>query len=239
LEEHAARVEVVQHAAHEVALSHLRYAAYRTDMDIVELRRYTLKPGRREDLIELFEREFVPAQQACGITLLGVYRNLDDPQSFVWLRSFQTMEQRRTALEAFYERSDAWARNRDAANDTMIDSDNVLLLRPARADTGLRINRESTPFTAISVTMLAEPASEAFIAEFEDSVLPQLRQNARNIAYFVTEPAPNTYPRLPVREGEWAFVACGDCATRDAMEEWHSAWRATESLRLASSGGRR
>ncbi|MER6397897.1 hypothetical protein ABT263_17845 [Kitasatospora sp. NPDC001603] len=38
-------------------------------MSIVELRQYTLRPGARETLIELFEREFVTGQQAAGITM--------------------------------------------------------------------------------------------------------------------------------------------------------------------------
>ncbi|RZL06943.1 MAG: NIPSNAP family protein, partial [Rubrivivax sp.] len=34
---------------------------------IVELRRYTLHPGQRDTLIELFEREFVESQEALGM----------------------------------------------------------------------------------------------------------------------------------------------------------------------------
>ncbi|HKU67002.1 MAG TPA: NIPSNAP family protein [Candidatus Baltobacteraceae bacterium] len=201
-------------------------------MNIVELRRYALKPGRREDLIELFEREFVESQEACGITLLGRYRDLDDPQAFVWFRAFESMERRKEALQAFYKRSDAWARNRDAANDTMIDSDNVLLLRPARAHSGFHANGSRGAFAPVSIAMLPQPPDEAYVDEFERTVLPQLRAHAQNVAYFVTEPSPNTYPRLPVREGEWAFVAAGECTTRDAMDAWHRIWRTPESLRL-------
>ncbi|MFC8068757.1 hypothetical protein [Streptomyces sp. NPDC057293] len=52
-------------------------------MSIVELRQYTLRPGARETLIELFEREFVTGQQAVGITVGGRFRDLDDPARFV------------------------------------------------------------------------------------------------------------------------------------------------------------
>jgi hypothetical protein len=30
---------------------------------VVELRQYRMKPGRRDDLIDLFEREFVESQE--------------------------------------------------------------------------------------------------------------------------------------------------------------------------------
>jgi hypothetical protein len=50
---------------------------------VVELRQYTLKPGRRDDLIELFDREFIESQEAEGAHLLGQFRDLDreDPST--------------------------------------------------------------------------------------------------------------------------------------------------------------
>lgn len=97
-------------------------------MSIVELRQYTLRPGARETQIELFEREFVTGQQAVGITVGGRFRDLDDPNRFVWLRAFPNMAHRRRALEAFYT-GPVWREHRYAANATMVDSDDVLLLR--------------------------------------------------------------------------------------------------------------
>jgi quinol monooxygenase YgiN len=99
---------------------------------VVELRQYKLHPGRRDELIELFEREFVHTQEAVGITVLGRYRDLDDPDRFVWLRSFPDMPARKAALEAFYG-GPVWREFRDRANATMIDSDDVLLLTPMTA----------------------------------------------------------------------------------------------------------
>jgi hypothetical protein len=34
---------------------------------IVELRQYTLRPGQRDVLIDLFDREFVESQEAAGL----------------------------------------------------------------------------------------------------------------------------------------------------------------------------
>ena len=70
---------------------------------VVELRRYDLRPGARETLIELFEREFVETQEAVGIHVLGTFRDADDPNCFVWLRGFLDMPSRLDALRAFYE----------------------------------------------------------------------------------------------------------------------------------------
>jgi quinol monooxygenase YgiN len=168
------------------------------DPQIVELRQYTLRPQQREVLIALFEQAFVETQESAGITLIGLFRDLDDPDRFVWLRGFRDMEQRREALTAFYGGL-AWAAHREAANATMIDSDNVLLLRP-----GANVGAEALgALVAITVQALG-PDSEA---RFERQTRPDLeRAGAQVLAWWVTEPAANTFPRLPVREGERVLV---------------------------------
>ena len=62
---------------------------------VVELRRYALRPGQRETLVELFDRELVETQEAVGMEILGQFRDLDDPDSFVWLRAFATCPRER------------------------------------------------------------------------------------------------------------------------------------------------
>ncbi|MFK4154075.1 NIPSNAP family protein [Streptomyces fungicidicus] len=153
---------------------------------IVELRQYTLRPGARETLIELFEREFVTGQQAAGIAVGGRFRDLDDPDRFVWLRRFPDMAHRRRALEAFYTGA-VWRRHRDAANATMVDSDDVLLLR------GPGFVPE--PGTGeVVATVCRPPDAAAFDAYAAVHLGP------RN-ALHRTEHADNDYPRLPVRTG--------------------------------------
>jgi hypothetical protein len=197
---------------------------------VVELRRYALHPGRRDALIRLFESAFIESQERCGMVPIGHYRDLDDPDSFVWFRGFADMETRLGALEAFYT-SRAWVDHREAANATMIDSDNVLLLRSARPGSGFETQGFSRPagadlatgmgrIVAAAVLMLGESATEGLIAAFEEHVLPELRHHSARIAYLVTEERPNDYPRLPVREGEYAFVVVGICATDQALEGW-------------------
>lgn len=168
------------------------------DPQIVELRQYTLRPEQREVLIELFEREFIETQEAAGITLIGLFRDLDDPDRFVWLRGFQDMDQRREALTAFYG-GPAWAAHREAANATMIDSDNVLLLRP-----GANVKAEASgALIAITVQALDAESED----RFERQTRPDLeRAGAQVLAWWVTEPSANTFPRLPVREGDKVLV---------------------------------
>ncbi|KUM26853.1 NIPSNAP family containing protein [Mesorhizobium loti] len=190
---------------------------------IVELRQYTLKPGQRETLIALFDGEFVETQEATGMTVIGQFRDLDRPDLLVWLRGFEDMEARRDALTAFYG-GPVWAKHRDAANATMIDSDDVLLLKPAWPSAGFdlsRLHRPSAgeaekPFPDSGLGGIVEieihhlrPGTEAGFAErFRKEAAPPLAANgARLLGAFVSEHAENTFPRLPVRASENVFIA--------------------------------
>src|SRR6266545_2866010 len=71
-------------------------------MTVTDLRQYTLHPGRRDDLLRVFEDHFVEGQEATGMHIAGHFRDLDDPDRFVWLRGFADLDARRKALEDFY-----------------------------------------------------------------------------------------------------------------------------------------
>ena len=189
---------------------------------VMELRQYTLKPGRRETLIALFDREFIESQEAAGMTIIGQFRDLERPDMFVWLRGFENMEARKDALGAFYG-GPVWAEHRDAANATMIDSNDVLLLKPAWRNAGFDLSglRRPAPPKAENPSIknylpgLVEmwihhlrPGAEGEFAErFRAEAAPQLTANgARLLGAFVSEHAENTFPRLPVRAGENVFV---------------------------------
>jgi hypothetical protein len=183
-----------------------------TNHAVWELRQYTLRPDQRECLVELFEREFVESQEALGIGLPGQFRDLDDPNRFVWLRSFTDMQARAAALAAFYD-GPVWRAHREAANTTMVDSDDVLLLRPRQAFAldGLMRPRlgEPAPAGLLTATICPVPPDQAAVLarRFDDQVRPVLeRLGAPVLAQFLTEPARNTSPRLRVRAGESVFV---------------------------------
>jgi hypothetical protein len=188
-------------------------------LGVVELRQYTLHPGQRETLVELFEREFIEAQEAAGIRVLGQFRDLDAPDRFVWLRGFPDMGARPGVLSAFYG-GPVWARHRDVANATMIDSDDVLLLRPVPGGPSLPEDEqgpESSASLTVTVHRLREPPSDACLEQFAAC-------GAGAIALLQSEPAPNNFPALPVREGEHVLVRIARSA------DGAGAWRHLESL---------
>jgi hypothetical protein len=171
---------------------------------IVELRQYTLHEGQRDTLVELFEREFIESQEAVGMKVIGTFTDLDRPDRFVWLRGYRDMESRLAGLTAFYG-GPVWQAHRNAANATMIDSDNVLLLRAPSAAAEFHLMPPAGLIVA-TIYHLKLPPTEA-LSTFESKVKPQLEQaGAAPIAWFVPETAPNSFPRLPVREGERMLV---------------------------------
>ncbi|MBC8027832.1 MAG: NIPSNAP family protein [Steroidobacteraceae bacterium] len=195
--------------------------------DVIELRQYTLKPGRRDELIDLFEREFIETQEDCGIRVLGQFRDRGRPDHFVWLRGFESLASRATALPRFYT-GPAWQEFRNRANDTMIDSDDVMLLKSMVAGVGLPQlaarpgiggqPRESGLVLA-TIYLLAAPVDAGFRALFDEHIAPaSKRAGAPPLAAFETEYTPNNYPRLPVRTGVNACVRfatfAGDAALR-------------------------
>src|SRR6185295_8892312 len=100
---------------------------------VVEFRNYIMQPGQRDVLIDIFERHFIEPQEALGVHVLGTFRNIDSPDRYVWLRGFVDLETRYAALDGFYT-GHVWKAHREQANATMIDSDDVLLVRPISGD---------------------------------------------------------------------------------------------------------
>src|SRR5262245_9599021 len=170
---------------------------------VVEFRRYRLRSGQCETLIDLFDREFVETQEAVGMTVIGQFRDLDDPDSFVWLRGFRDMPSRAEALGAFYG-GPVWATHREAANRTMINSDNVLLLRPAFPGSGFALPdrrpeprpRDLPPGLVIgTICHLAPHTEEAFADFFARALAPLLvAASEKLLASYVNERGAFTMP---------------------------------------------
>ena len=217
---------------------------------ITELRQYTLHPGQRDTLIDLFEQEFIESQEDVGIVVIGQFRDVGDPNRFVWLRGFPDMFARKESLQAFYG-GPVWREHRDAANTTMVDSDNVLLLHPAHATAGFRLDTMRRPprdtaalptglVVTTTLSFAAQPGAD-FLETFERALTPILAQNGASIlSSFVTEESVNTFPALPVREGEHVFVWFArfdnqaayeaHCATLEQSPEWRERWASVVSL---------
>lgn len=180
-------------------------------LNVIELRQYTMRPGRRDELVELFEREFIETQNAVGLHVLGIFRDAERDDRFVWLRGFTDMLARQRGLQAFYG-GPVWQAHRTAANATMADSSDVLLLRPLTAlpaPGGLA----SRPWRGVVCALAGAP----------DKTLRSVLRSDVGAAWLETETATNTFPALPVREGTSVIVglSCCDVSAQRLPEALH------------------
>lgn len=172
---------------------------------VVELRRYTLHPGRRQALLDVFERHLIDGQEEAGIRVGGTYTDEDDPDVFVWWRGFAGHAERVDALRTFYD-GPVWAAHRDAANATMVDSDNVLLLRhtdpahPAPGAVPRAISGADRRPDRVRLGVYEHSGGagvDRWLATEACTVLSDLL--GVPVATWCTDPTPDGFPRLSVR----------------------------------------
>jgi hypothetical protein len=200
---------------------------------VVELRQYTLRQARRDTLIDLFEERFLEPQNALGAQVIGTFRDCDDPDRFVWIRGFSDMNERQRSLEAFYGGS-IWHANRDAANATIVDSDNVLLLRPAAAGYGFEnqsAGGKTNGIIGARIHYLDSTDAGAFTSFFDSAIVPRMRElNVQPIARFMTHAGPNNF-RLPIRERDRVFVWFARWGSVEAEEKFSRQWASLSGWR--------
>jgi hypothetical protein len=208
---------------------------------VVELRQYKIFAGKRDRMIAVFDGKLIEGQEEVGMRLLGQFRDLDDPNRLTWMREFSSMEARERALTAFYT-GPVWKAHRGEANPLIDVSDNVLLLRPAVADLALttppasaRTKIGSQPASAglliATIYYLWKDPAEGFTTFFQSRLAPELAGAGLPVlGAYVSEPTPNNFPRLPIREHEKVFV----WFTRASDESAYEKARANLDVRLSS-----
>lgn len=196
---------------------------------IIDLRQYTLYPGTRDDFVNLFDGQFVETQEACGMTLIGQFRDLGDPNKFVWMRGFDSLTSRMQALNEFYLHSEAWARCGEQARSSMIDSTDALMLKPICPERAFRLHNpalrpalESPPapgLIVVTLYYLPDRPEPDFLDFLCNAVEPsQARAGARIVGLFTREYSANGFPRLPLRENEHVVVSF---AAYDSIDVYH------------------
>ena len=113
------------------------------------------------------------------------------------------MPSRAQALQDFYG-GPVWKAHRETANATMIDSDNVLLLRPASPAAGFSLDENIRPgrgasevpkrLILVTIYYFDAPVTDDFLEFFESTIKPiTAAAGATTLAYFVSERSENTF----------------------------------------------
>jgi len=93
---------------------------------IIEVRTYTIKPGLRDRFIAFFEKRAIPEQHAAGIRVLGPLLDTENPNVFLFLRSFPSLEERDRMKSLFYD-GPVWKNELEAIAMPMIESYSAVL----------------------------------------------------------------------------------------------------------------
>ncbi len=226
-------------------------------MQVIELRNYLLAPGRTRDFMRYFEQHFLQSQRDQGMHPLGQFELVGEPDRFVWIRAFEDMPARLRGLTGFYGGA-FWLARRDETNAMLREHHDVHLLRPlapiaaliggaSPEDVAAAPSGDVPAETGLVVTDFYRVPPETLgsaVELFEREVRPALVDSGHQVlGHFVTELAPNDYPRLPVIQEPGLLVVITAYRDpehwRDARRDWDArgpagAWRSRVTADVVS-----
>lgn len=186
------------------------------NIKVLELRNYLLKTNTADKFITYFNKHFVKPMNELGGYTLGQFKIKNQDDRFVWLRGFADMSTRLQFLNDFYINSPVWATFGPGANDMMINSDNVYLLRPLNKNNNVTAQSEAVNSTILQtgkdITVIdfyiCNNTLNKVINLFNTSYLPFLKTlDIQNSSLWISEMSENDFPRLPVFQDKNLLVA--------------------------------
>lgn len=93
-----------------------------------ELRQYRTKAGQREKWVEYMEEVIIPFQIGKGMVVVGSFVGEEEEDLYVWIRRFDSEEQRATLYEAVYQ-SDRWQNEIAPPIGDMLDRSRTVVTR--------------------------------------------------------------------------------------------------------------
>ncbi len=167
-------------------------------LEVIELRNYLLKTNTRERFSRYFAEHFVESQNERGGYVMGQFTLKDAPDNFFWVRGFEDMKARSRFLPEFYY-GDVWKKFGGEANEMMIDSDNVYLLKPTNNE---QIFRKKNVMTIDFYFAADGKLGELFTAFQTDFK----KLTDADITFWQSELSENDFPRLPAFQYENLLV---------------------------------
>jgi hypothetical protein len=99
-------------------------------MAFYELRQYKVWPGKMDEWVRIMEEEIIPFQVSKGMVITGSWRGEEDESCYVWMRRFESEEQRVALYKAVYE-SDYWKNEMAPRVPDYLDRPNNVIQRIA------------------------------------------------------------------------------------------------------------
>lgn len=100
----------------------------RNQIVFYELRQYQIQPGKMDEWIALMEEVIIPFQVANGMVIVGSFRGETDDNLYVWLRRFDSEEDRERLYRNVYG-SDKWRSDIQPRVSQLMDTSSVNVQR--------------------------------------------------------------------------------------------------------------
>lgn len=97
-------------------------------MAFYELRQYKIRPGKMAEWLEVMQNEIIPFQVSKGMVICGSFQGEEDDSVYVWIRRFESEEQREKLYAAVYE-SDYWKNDMSPRVGQLIDREAINVQR--------------------------------------------------------------------------------------------------------------
>jgi hypothetical protein len=93
-----------------------------------ELRQYRTFPGKREAWVKFMEEVIIPFQVSKGMVIVGSFVGQEEDDLYIWIRRFESEEQRATLYKAVYE-TDYWKNEVAPQVSEMLDRPRMVITR--------------------------------------------------------------------------------------------------------------
>lgn len=97
-------------------------------MAFYELRQYHVLPGKMDAWVSVMEEEIIPFQVSKGMVIVASFRGETDGPTYVWLRRFESEEQKIQQYKSVYE-SDHWLKEIAPRLDALRDRSKAVVTR--------------------------------------------------------------------------------------------------------------
>ena len=95
---------------------------------IYEIRKYTIKHGKRAEWVRLMEEEIIPFQVSKGVVVAASFVSLEDESTYVWIRRFADEDELTELKKAVYQ-SDAWNSDFVPKIEEMLDQEAIEVMK--------------------------------------------------------------------------------------------------------------
>ena len=97
-------------------------------MAFYELRQYTVRPGQMDNWLKIMEEEIIPFQVAKGMVISASFRGEEDDSVYVWIRRFESEEQRQALYDAVYGTTE-WTEGISPRLNDVLDREAMVVTR--------------------------------------------------------------------------------------------------------------